>query len=585
MFRDDLERSGFAEGSLVGAHVDRIWEIPSFNTTAYGAVKGSPAVVGNLLFCGTDTGRFLAARVSDGGIVWQVQLDKASHGIHGSPAVVGDAVYIGAYDGTLYAFERMTGLLMWRHQVGYQVGSSPAVVPYWGMVYSAHEEADGTGDVVGLDARTGVERWRRRTRAHPHSSVAVDVARALVLVGDNLGVVYAFDAHSGEERWRKGLDASSGKVDVKTTPTIIPELGSVVFGAWSGKVYALDVTTGHTLWEHETGGRLMGSTAYLPATQTLFVGSPLGRVVALDARTGAERWSHTLRARIYSSPAVSGDGRTVVIGASDGRVYALHSDTGEELWSTWVGGGVSGSPTLVGRRIYVTSSKGSLWALETRDPLPGEVEAIDPETARAARARLVSTLRSNGAVHDARVLDAVARVPRHRFVPTDTADAYLDRPLPIGYDQTISQPSVVARMTEALALDGSQRVLEIGTGSGYQAAILSLLARRVFSIEIVPTLGLAARERLRTLGYDVTLRIGDGYRGWPEEAPFDRIVLTAAPPEVPAVLFAQLAIGGVLVAPVGEGRAQRLVRYVKALDGIHSIDLGPIIFVPMVRHT
>jgi outer membrane protein assembly factor BamB len=367
MFRDDVERSGFAEGAVVGARVDHVWQIPSFNVTEYGAAKGSPSVVGDLLYCGTDTGRFLAARTQDGSVVWQVQLERTSHGIHGSPAIVGDTVYIGAYDGTLYAFERRTGLLRWRHRLGYQVGSSPAVVPEWGLLFSAHEAADGSGWVLALDARSGEELWHRATLAHPHSSVAVDVARALLFVGDNLGIVYAFDAHSGAERWRRELDRVDGKADVKTTPTVIPELGRVVFGAWSGEVYALDEDSGELLWQHATGGRIMGSTAYLPTTQTVFIGSPRGEVHAIDARSGDERWLRRLGARIASSPAVSGDGRAVVLGAADGRLYALRTDDGDPLWSIWLGGQLSGSPTLVGNRIYVTGKKGALWALETRD--------------------------------------------------------------------------------------------------------------------------------------------------------------------------------------------------------------------------
>jgi protein-L-isoaspartate(D-aspartate) O-methyltransferase len=579
MFRDDVERSGFAEGSHVGARVERIWQIPSFNVTQYGAVKGSPSVIGDLLFCGTDTGRFIAARVSDGSIVWQVQLDHTSHGIHGSPAIVGDTVYVGAYDGTLYAFERKTGLLAWRQKIGYQVGSSPAVVAQWGLLFSSHEEADGSGDVVALDARTGSLAWRRRTLAHPHSSVAIDVRRALVLVGDNLGVVYGFDAHTGDERWRRELDREGGKADVKTTPTVIPELGLVAFGAWSGKIYALDEDSGAIVWEHLTGGKLMGSTAYLPATQTLFVGSPTGRLIALDAKTGALRWEHDVRASIHSSPAVSGDGRAVVFGASDGRVYALGTSDGSEIWSTWVGGQVSGSPTLVRDRIYVTSKRGSLWALETRD---GAVPEIDPESAKAARAHMVERMRESGWVHSSAVLDVLLRVPRHRFVESTTADAYMERPLPIRAGQTISQPTVVGKMTEALSLSGNERVLEIGTGSGYQAAVLSLLSRRVYSIEIVPELAMLARERLRALGYDVYQRIGDGYRGWPEEAPFDRIILTAAPKEVPAVLFDQLAEGGVLIAPVGAGNTQELFRFTKGRGAIVKESLGPVRFLPMV---
>jgi len=366
MFRDDLERSGFAEGSTVGSEVNIAWEIPHFNVTGYAAAKGSPSVVGNMLFCGTDTGRFIAARIDDGSIVWQVQLTPTSHGIHGSPAIVGDVVYIGAYDGTLYALERQTGLLLWRHKRGYQVGSSPAVVPEWGIVYSAHEESpDGGGFILALDARTGALLWESRTEAHPHSSVAVDVARGTVFVGDNRGIMYALDARTGELRWRRALDREDGKADIKTTPMVMADRGLVVVGAWSGKVVALREDTGELAWSHATGGRIMGSTARLARDGSVFVGSPAGELFAIDDETGATKWTFHVGARIMSSPAVSGDGRAVVFGASDGNIYAVRADTGEKLWSIHLGGKVSGSPTLVGDRIYVTSHGGGLWALET----------------------------------------------------------------------------------------------------------------------------------------------------------------------------------------------------------------------------
>ncbi len=368
MFRDDVERSGFAEGTTVGDHVEALWHVPLFNTTEYGAVKGSPSVVGDLLYCGTDTGRFVAMRIADGTVVWQVQFDRTSQGVHGSPAIVGDVVYIGAYDGTVYALERMTGLLLWRHQLGYQVGSSPAVVPRWGMLFSSHERSDaGGGYVVALDARTGKEVWQHETAAHPHSSVAVDVAQHRLFVGDNLGIIYAFDAMTGAALWRRELERTNGKADIKTTPTVIPEKNLVVFGAWSGKVYALDATTGKTVWEHPTGGRIMGSTAYLAALRVVYVGNPGGYLRAIDVDTGRDRWSFRAGGQINSSPAVSGDGHAVVFGASDGKLYAVRASDGEKLWDFQVGGQVSGSPTLAKNRIYVTSRKGELWALTTHD--------------------------------------------------------------------------------------------------------------------------------------------------------------------------------------------------------------------------
>jgi protein-L-isoaspartate(D-aspartate) O-methyltransferase len=206
-----------------------------------------------------------------------------------------------------------------------------------------------------------------------------------------------------------------------------------------------------------------------------------------------------------------------------------------------------------------------------------------PAEDEAAREQLVSELEHR--IRDQRVLAAMRDVPRHLFVPDQSLRrAYANTPLPIGHGQTISQPLVVAEMTEALALRGSERVLEIGTGSGYQAAVLSVLARQVYTIEIVPELGEAARKRLAELGYaNVQVLIGDGYRGWPKQAPFDRIVITAAPPEVPTALLEQLGPGGILVAPVGKSPfEQRLLRYKKTPAGLTVEELGFVAFVPMV---
>jgi protein-L-isoaspartate(D-aspartate) O-methyltransferase len=203
--------------------------------------------------------------------------------------------------------------------------------------------------------------------------------------------------------------------------------------------------------------------------------------------------------------------------------------------------------------------------------------------AQVRREELVRELASR--VHSERVLAALRSVPRHLFVPdASLRDAYANEPLPIGHGQTISQPLVVGVMTEALALGGRERVLEVGTGSGYQAAVLSVLAAEVYTIEIVPELGQSSRKRLAELGYaNVHVLIGDGYRGWPAHAPFDRILLTAAPPEVPAALFDQLTLGGILVAPVDSPPfGQRLLRYTKTKTGKKVDDLGWVTFVPMV---
>ena len=186
-------------------------------------------------------------------------------------------------------------------------------------------------------------------------------------------------------------------------------------------------------------------------------------------------------------------------------------------------------------------------------------------------------------VSDPAVLGAMRRVARHEFVPAEfRALAYEDRPLPIGEGQTISQPYIVALMTELLAVKSGRRVLEIGTGSGYQAAVLAEIGADVYSIEIIAKLAEGARATLTRLGYrKVQVRTGDGYLGWPEAAPFDGIIVTAAPPRVPQPLIDQLKPGGRLVMPEGVGE-QDLVVYAKTQDGrLHREEVMPVRFVPM----
>jgi protein-L-isoaspartate(D-aspartate) O-methyltransferase len=218
---------------------------------------------------------------------------------------------------------------------------------------------------------------------------------------------------------------------------------------------------------------------------------------------------------------------------------------------------------------------------------PGWLEAGAPgaeggEAATAARLRMVATQIEARGVRDPRVLDAMRRVERHRFVPESLlGQAYADWPLVIGHGQTISQPYIVAVMAEAARLGPGARVLEIGTGSGYQAAVLSLLADEVDTIELCEPLAQQAAARLEALGYgNVHVRAGDGYRGWPERAPFDAILLAAAPPEIPPPLLDQLKEGGRLVAPVGEG-VQDLVVVRRTAAGLSQRSLLAVRFVPM----
>ena len=189
-------------------------------------------------------------------------------------------------------------------------------------------------------------------------------------------------------------------------------------------------------------------------------------------------------------------------------------------------------------------------------------------------------------IRDSLVLRTMKATPRHLFIPEYLKrNAYSDRPLPIGEGQTISQPYIVALMTELLHLAGDEKVLEIGTGSGYQAAVLSPLAKEIYTIEIVRSLAEGAGELLKTLGYDnVTVKWGDGYEGWIEHAPLDCVIVTAAPVQVPKALIEQLKIGGRMVIPVGSFY-QELKVFIKEKDGIEEESIIPVRFVPMVHPT
>jgi protein-L-isoaspartate(D-aspartate) O-methyltransferase len=226
---------------------------------------------------------------------------------------------------------------------------------------------------------------------------------------------------------------------------------------------------------------------------------------------------------------------------------------------------------LVGTALVLTMGLGAFFA-----------GAGDKGDWKSQRKRMVDQqIRSRG-VKDAAVLAAMERVERHAFVPEQyRSESYADHPLPIGYDQTISQPYIVAYMTEALALKKGQKALEVGTGSGYQAAVLGQMGVEVYTIEIVEPLGKRAAEQLAQLGYkNVHVRVGDGYDGWPEHAPFDGVIVTAAPASIPQPLVDQLAEGGRMVIPVGRW-VQDLKVMIKRGGKLKLIETLPVRFVPM----
>ena len=240
----------------------------------------------------------------------------------------------------------------------------------------------------------------------------------------------------------------------------------------------------------------------------------------------------------------------------------------------WTPRGLSfGILVLLVSALLATASRAQQDAA-ARQQMVDEIDAMLATDAVTGMARLSPRVRA-----------AMTEVPRHEFVPLEQRSAaYRNTPLPIGHGQTISQPLVVALMTELLQLATTDKVLELGTGSGYQAAILSVLAREVYTIEIVPELGKKARANLERLGYrNVSTKIGDGYHGWDENAPFDAIIVTAASDHVPPPLIAQLRPGGRIVIPVG-GRYQQLMVLAKSADGTATTrSAAPVLFVPLIR--
>jgi len=220
-------------------------------------------------------------------------------------------------------------------------------------------------------------------------------------------------------------------------------------------------------------------------------------------------------------------------------------------------------------------------AASSRPTTGSEAGTAESAHSRQLRERMVVEQIEARGVRDPRVLAAMRAVPRHRFVPDSQREyAYADSPLPIEEEQTISQPYIVALMSELAEIAPGERVLEVGTGSGYQAAVLAQMGARVYSIEIVESLARTARKRLTELGYAVEVRHGDGYAGWPEHAPFDAILVTAAPPAIPKPLEQQLAPSGRLVVPVGEG-SQDLVVLTRTESGLERRSVIPVRFVPM----
>ncbi len=269
--------------------------------------------------------------------------------------------------------------------------------------------------------------------------------------------------------------------------------------------------------------------------------------------------------------------RTPKASSRAGAGLDLPSGDARDLYVDRRGGWILSTLILVWTLSAMSSS-----ACAMSDPSPLAKETKMEEEYAGLREKMVVEQLEARDITQPEVLAAMRRVPRHEFVPEDyRAQSYEDHPLPISLNQTISQPYIVALMTQLLALDSTDRVLEVGTGSGYHAAVLSQIAGEVYSIEIIEELGQQAKKRLNRLGFDrVELRIGDGYQGWAEKGPFDAIILTAAPREIPRPLLKQLRVGGRMIVPVGDS-VQVLELWTRTEQGYSSQRITAVRFVPM----
>lgn len=366
-YRQDMARTGHLPGVSVADDFELAWELAGLNPGAHTAAKGSPAIVmtsaGPRIIVAGDSGMVYCLD-RQGHLLWSAYTHSSAFGIHGTPAVADGVVYIGAYEGALYAFALDTGVLLFRTQIGDSIGASPLV--HDGKVYISVETKVPSGIMAILDAKTGEILWRDDgLRDHPHSSVALDLGRNVMVVGDNSGDLTAW---SIEPPGRKWLFRTGGAIK---GPILLHD-GVAFFGSWDSYLYAVDVDTGQERWKVKTGGRAMSGAALSPEHGLVFMGSHDSRLYALRAATGEVAWTFETDDRVQSSPTVAG-GR-VLFGSNDGRLYVLDAASGDEIYRFEGRGHVSSSPALLGDRIVFTERRS--------EELPGSMYVLQPRTAR-----------------------------------------------------------------------------------------------------------------------------------------------------------------------------------------------------------
>ena len=356
-YRFDVQHQGLAPPDCtVDAGLELEWRTKRLNWREYSASKSSPAVDGENLYLGLDTGALVAVDRLTGQVVWRFNTRFSKNGIHGSPAIDNERgyVYIGAYDGRVYAVDRETGRRVWGTSLGDYIGSSPTL--YDGTVYIGVEMREPAGYIVGVDADTGKEVYRSgKLGNHPHSTPTIDPASGSIIIGENDGYLYCYWMGNQTERWRFKTGGA-----IKSTPSVND--GIVYITSWDGSLYAINITTGKSKWSFSTGVSSMSSPTVDPDTGVVYFGNHAGYLYAVDSSHGDKVWEYKTGAKILSSPTLVKSTDTLIIGSNDGNVYLLDAKNGGLEQEIPLLSGLTGVPVTVGDHMYVFDHLGYLYS-------------------------------------------------------------------------------------------------------------------------------------------------------------------------------------------------------------------------------
>jgi outer membrane protein assembly factor BamB len=358
-YRYDVRHQGFAPiDSTVDSGLEPEWRTRRLNWREYRASKSSPAVDGENLYVGLDTGRLVAVDRVTGLVKWRFTTRFSKNGIHGSPTIDPDRgyVYIGGYDGRLYAVDRETGKRVWGTGLGDYIGSSPTL--YNGTVYIGVEMREPAGYIVGVDADTGEEVFRSgKFGNHPHSTPTIDPVSGSIFIGENDGYIYCYWMGNQTERWRFKTGG-----DIKSTASVSD--GMAYITSWDGSLYAINITTGKSTWTFSTGFSSMSSPTVDPETEMIYFGNHGGYFYAVNSSNGDEVWKFKTGGAILSSPTLVRSTGTVIIGSNDGNVYLLEAASGDLKQKIPLLSGLSGVPVVVGDHLYVFDNLGCLYSFK-----------------------------------------------------------------------------------------------------------------------------------------------------------------------------------------------------------------------------